>query len=130
MCENSSSRACSKEVGVDGLRGSERFLAMQGHSSLVLKARGTGQRRRNVIEAGERGKGPRPASGGGIIRRRGGGVRQATHRPGGGWMGDEEEEVYGPERAQRPGAMLRALAPRIQALHPAGPQLDPGVEPP
>src|SRR2546427_12613009 len=99
MCENSSSRACSKEVGVDGLRGSERFLAMQGHSSLVLKARGTGQRRRNVIEAGERGKGPRPASGGGIIRWRGGGARQATHPPGGGCTSDARQGDHRPSGA-------------------------------
>src|SRR2546425_8347824 len=92
MCENNSSRACSKEVGVDGLRGSERFLAMQGHSSLVLKARGTGQRRRNVIEAGERGKGPRPASGGGLIKRRDGGGRGGAQRRGGGRMRGEKEE--------------------------------------
>src|SRR5438034_9935907 len=30
MWENNSSRACSKGEGVDSLRGSERFLAMQG----------------------------------------------------------------------------------------------------
>src|SRR2546427_11539923 len=107
MCENSSSRACSKEVGVDGLRGSERFFAMQGHSSLVLKARGTGQRRRNVIEAGERGKGPRPAPGGGIIRRRGGGGGEAAARPGGGGMGGGEREGCGAGGGQRAGGARR-----------------------
>src|SRR2546425_9595916 len=39
MCENSSSRACSKRVGVDILRGSERFLVMRG---VLLSALGTG----------------------------------------------------------------------------------------
>src|SRR5207302_663542 len=37
--ENSSSRACSKRVGVDILRGSERFLVMRGE---LLSALGTG----------------------------------------------------------------------------------------
>ncbi|OLD05794.1 MAG: hypothetical protein AUI99_00900 [Gemmatimonadetes bacterium 13_1_40CM_3_69_22] len=43
-------------------------------------------------------------------------------------MSDEKEEVYGPERAQRLVAMLRALAERIQALDRAGQLLDRGLE--
>src|SRR5207249_11765560 len=35
-------------------------------------------------------------------------------------MGDNTEEVYGPDRAERLLAMLRALAERIQALDRAG----------
>src|SRR5947199_210832 len=43
-------------------------------------------------------------------------------------MSDEKEEVYGPERAQRLVAMLRALAERIQALDRAGQLLERGLE--
>jgi hypothetical protein len=39
-------------------------------------------------------------------------------------MSDEKDQVYGPERAQRLVAMLRALAERIQALDRAGQLLD------
>src|SRR3979411_2045543 len=61
MCENSSSRACSKAVGMEILRGSERFLVMRG---VLLSSVGPGtlghgrrlgprkppiDRRRNVI---------------------------------------------------------------------------------
>jgi len=42
----------------------------------------------------------------------------------GGQMSDHSEEVYGPERAERLLAMLRALAERIQALDRAGRLLD------
>jgi hypothetical protein len=35
-------------------------------------------------------------------------------------MGDHSEEVYGPDRAERLLAMVRALAERIQALDRAG----------
>jgi hypothetical protein len=39
-------------------------------------------------------------------------------------MSDRSEEVYGPERAKRLVAMLRALAERIQALDRAGQLLE------
>ena len=39
-------------------------------------------------------------------------------------MSDEKDQVYGPERAQRLVAMLRALAERIQALDRTGQLLD------
>src|SRR5256886_5599725 len=38
----------------------------------------------------------------------------------GGHMSDHSEEVYGPDRAERLLAMLRALAERIQALDRTG----------
>src|SRR3989441_11784852 len=104
MCENNSSRACSKEVGVDGLRGSERFLAMQGHSSLVLKARGHGSAAPQCNRGGRAVKGPAAGIGGGYNQTSGGGAGQATHRRGGGRMSDEKDEGYRPGRAQRPGA--------------------------
>src|SRR5437870_8761291 len=39
-------------------------------------------------------------------------------------MSDDKDQVYGPERAQRLVAMLRALAERIQALDRAGQLLE------
>ena len=39
-------------------------------------------------------------------------------------MSDDKDQVYGPERAQRLVAMLRALAERIQALDRTGQLLD------
>src|SRR2546421_8548467 len=126
MWENNSSRACSKGVGIDSLRGSERFLAMQGHSSLVLGRGGADRRRSNVIGAGTRCKGPaadrggwyNQTVGGGGGRRRGDG--DESHCREGGCMSDDKDQVYGPERAQRLVAMLRALAERIQALDRTG----------
>src|SRR5213079_3455389 len=54
MCENSSSRACSRGVGVDILRGSERFLVMRG---VLLSALWTGNagigRRLGSLEAAD-----------------------------------------------------------------------------
>lgn len=43
-------------------------------------------------------------------------------------MSHEAEEVYGPDRAERLVAMLRALAERIQALDRAGQLLERGPE--
>jgi hypothetical protein len=43
-------------------------------------------------------------------------------------MSDRSEEVYGPDRAKRLVAMLRALAERIQALDRAGQLLERGPE--
>jgi hypothetical protein len=43
-------------------------------------------------------------------------------------MSDRSEEVYGPDRARRLVAMLRALAERIQALDRAGQLLERGPE--
>src|SRR5207244_6619956 len=45
------------------------------------------------------------------------GTRHVTE---GGHMSDHSEEVYGPDRAERRLAMLRALAERIQALDRTG----------
>src|SRR3989442_14298733 len=42
--------------------------------------------------------------------------RRGGHISEGGHMSDHSEEVYGPDRAERLLAMLRALAERIQAL--------------
>ena len=39
-------------------------------------------------------------------------------------MSDDKDQVYGPERAERLVAMLRAIAERIQALDRAGQLLD------
>ena len=39
-------------------------------------------------------------------------------------MSDDTDQVYGPERAERLVAMLRAIAERIQALDRAGQLLD------
>src|ERR1051325_10371518 len=49
------------------------------------------------------------------------GTRHVTQ---GGHMSDDSEEVYGPDRAQRLLAMLRALAERIQALDRSGQLLE------
>src|SRR5204862_319563 len=63
MCENSSSRACSKGVGVDSLRGSERFLVMRGvllsswwtgNAGTRATARGARCRRRSRGRRGRR----------------------------------------------------------------------------
>lgn len=43
-------------------------------------------------------------------------------------MNDASQEVYGPDRAERLLALLRALAERIQALDRAGQLLDRGPE--
>ncbi len=43
-------------------------------------------------------------------------------------MSEEREEVYGPERAERLVALLRALAERIQALDRAGRLLEAAPE--
>src|SRR5256886_7945259 len=51
----------------------------------------------------------------------GAGIRQVTE---GGHMSDASEEVYGPDRAERLLAMLRALAERIQALDRSGQLLE------
>src|SRR2546429_4281576 len=49
-----------------------------------------------------------------------GGTRGAGMSPEGGHMSDHSEEVYGPDRAERLLAMLRALAERIQTLDRTG----------
>src|SRR2546425_10534780 len=49
-----------------------------------------------------------------------GGGRGVAHIREGGHMSDHSEEVYGPDRAERLLAMLRALAERIQALDRTG----------
>src|SRR5437870_12438605 len=53
-----------------------------------------------------------------------GGTRGAGMSPEGGHMSDDSEQVYGPDRAERLVAMLRALAERIQALDRAGQLLE------
>src|ERR1051325_3998226 len=55
------------------------------------------------------------------VRGRDAGTRHVTQ---GGLMSDDSEEVYGPDRAQRLLAMLRALAERIQALDRSGQLLE------
>src|SRR5260370_13491295 len=52
----------------------------------------------------------------------------AGHRREGGSMGHQSEEVYGPDRAQRLLAMLRALAERIRELDRSGQLLERGPE--
>ncbi|OLB05401.1 MAG: hypothetical protein AUH06_10125 [Gemmatimonadetes bacterium 13_2_20CM_69_27] len=51
-------------------------------------------------------------------------VRRWVAQSEGGRMSDDKDQVYGPERAQRLVAMLRALAERIQALDGTGQLLD------
>src|SRR5256885_4720112 len=127
MWENNASRACSKGVGVDSLRGSERFLAMQGQSSLGLSRGGADRRRSNVIGAGVGCKGPAADCGGWYNQTVDGGGRgrrgdgDGSHCREGGRMSDDKDQVYGPERAQRLVTMLRALAERIQMRGRAGP---------
>src|SRR5256886_8958255 len=134
MWENNSSRACSKGVGVDILRGSERFLAMLLDAP-IWSGPGTGgrgtagplkppiNRRRNVIERVRRRKGRTCGPGAWYYHGREGragrdaGTRHATE---GRHIGDHAEEVYGPDRAERLLAMLRALAERIRALDKSG----------
>src|SRR5438874_4232075 len=130
MWENSSSRACSKGVGVDILRGSGRFLAMRLSAPLGSRP-GTGRapinRRRNVIERVRRRKGRTCRRCAWYYHGREGragrdaGIRHVTE---GGHMSDDSEEVYGPDRAERLLAMLRALAERIQALDRSGQLLE------
>src|SRR6267142_1827187 len=100
MCENSSSRACSNVVGVVSFRGSLRFLAM----------------RAVLLSGGWAFGATAPQDNGlcGIMPRRGSGFPK---RPLEVQMSDE---VYGPDRAQRLVALLRALAERIQELDRAG----------
>src|SRR5438094_8029380 len=129
MCENNSSRACSNGVGVDSLRGSERVLAMRGHSFLILKARGRGSTAQQCNSGRRRCKGPAAAIGrwyNQMVERGSGGGDRGVGRTGGegGRMSDDKDQVYGPERAERLVAMLRAIAERIQALDRAGQLLD------
>ena len=100
-----------------------------------------GKRRRNVIRRLSRRKGRTPTASRGIMmvaegtrparrRRRvtgwgrGAGVVTADMSGDGEPMSEPIEEVYGPERAERLVAMLRALAERIQALERSGQLLE------
>src|SRR5712692_3035997 len=137
MWENSSSRACSKGVGVETFLGSERFFAMR--EVLLSFGRGAGsERRRNVTADPARRKGGRPS-----LASRGGGAassfrgvtagrrREFPDGEGtseGGSMSDDKDQVYGPERAERLVALLRALAERIQELDRAGRLLEAAPE--
>src|SRR6058998_652771 len=131
--ENSSSRACSNCVGVETLLGSERFLAMR--EGLLSFGRGAGsERRRNVTAdlAPRKARRPSLASRGGgagsSFRGLTAGRRLGFPDGGGTWeggsMSDDKDQVYGPERAERLVALLRALAERIQELDRAGRLLD------
>src|SRR3989442_14057089 len=57
-----------------------------------------------------------------------GGLAHWTAVREGGRMGDNTEEVYGPDRAERLLAMLRALAERIPELERTGQLLERGPE--
>src|SRR2546421_4676255 len=139
MWENSSSRACSKGVGVDILRGSARFLAMPRGAPLCVRTGNSGgagtagalqpsiHRRRNVIGRVRPRKGRTCGPTCGIIihgQAERGGRRRSRHVTEGRYMSDHSDEVYGPDRAERLLAMLRALAERIQALDRAGQLLE------
>src|SRR3989441_1403481 len=135
--ENSSSRACSNCVGVETLLGSERFLAMR--EGLLSFGRGAGsERRRNVTAdlAPRKARRPSLASRGGgagsSFRGLTAGRRRGFPDGGGTWeggsMSDDKDQVYGPERAERLVALLRALAERIQELDRAGRLLDAAPE--
>src|SRR5213595_1896553 len=107
------------------------FRTVFGHAGALLsraERRGVaGQRRSNVVEAGERCKGPAAGIGRwynqSVGRGAGSGEATAGSEPDsreGGRMSDDTDQVYGPERAERLVAMLRALAERIQALDRTG----------
>src|SRR2546423_1434882 len=104
MCENNSSRACSKLVGIAYFRGSPRFLAMQKGSFRLVPVKIAPQD--NWLC--------------GIMPQRGRGFPRREDVM--------TDEVYGPERAQRLVALLRALAERIQELDRTGRLLDASPE--
>src|SRR5207245_10861627 len=60
----------------------------------------------------------------GVTGGRGGGFPDGGGTWEGGNMSDDKDQVYGPERAERLVALLRALAERIQELDRAGRLLD------